>query len=225
MKNILSKINIQINEKIFLKNPESSDLGRKIISGSIDLIDEIGFEDFTFAKLARHIQSTEASVYRYFESKHKLLQYLIAWCWSWMEYRLVFSLVNIHSAEERLKRAIILLTEQIEEDGSFVHINEIKLNRIVIAESSKVYLTKNVDKENRDGVFIAYKDLVERVSLIIKEIHPDYKYPHMLISTVIEGAHHQRYFAEHLPRLTDSVEGEDAIVNFSLDMVFNTIKA
>ena len=36
----------------------------------------------------------------------------------------------------------------------------------------------------------------------------------MLVSTIIEGAHHQRYFAEHLPSLTDVCEGEDAITTF-----------
>lgn len=221
---ILPKISIQVNEHIYLKNPESSDLGRKIVSASIELMDEVGYEAFTFAKLAKSINSTEASVYRYFESKRKLLLYMTDWYWAWMEYRLLFGLANINSSDERLKKAIVLLTEQIQEDGSFTHINEIKLNRIVISEASKVYLTREVDEENKDGIFHTYKELVQRVSDIITEINPDYKYPHMLISTIIEGAHYQRYFAEHIPRLTDMIKGEDAIVNFSLDMVMNTIK-
>ena len=49
---------------------------------------EIGFESFTFKKLAAKIESTEASVYRYFENKHKLLIYLVSWYWNWVEYRL-----------------------------------------------------------------------------------------------------------------------------------------
>ena len=90
-----------------------SDLGRSIISNSIVLIDKIGFEDFTFRKLANEIGSTEASVYRYFENKHKLLLYLTSWYWSWMEYRLVFGLANISSPIERLDRAIKILTEDV----------------------------------------------------------------------------------------------------------------
>ena len=85
-------------------------------------------------------------------------------------------------------------------------------------------MTREVYEENKDLMFITYKELVQRLSDVIIEINPDYKYPHMLISTVLEGAHYQRYFAEHLPRLTDQVKGEDAIVSFSVDMVFNTIK-
>ena len=225
MQEFLSKISIRVNEKIYQKDPETSTLGRKIISGSITLIDDMGFECFTFKKLAQAIDSTEASVYRYFESKHKLLLYLITWYWGWMEYRLVFGLTNIKSPEERLKRAVVLLTEQVREDGSFEHINEVKLSHIVISESSKSYLTKQVDQENKEGLFVGYKQLVARVGDIILELNPDYKYANMLVSTIIEGAHNQRYFAEHLPRLTNVVEGEDAIIEFYKEMVYRLTKS
>ena len=46
----------------------------------------------------------------------------------------------------------------------------------------------------------------------------------MLISTIIEGAHHQRYFAEHLPSLTDVEEGQNNIISFYTNLVFNTLK-
>ena len=224
MRELLSKLSIKVNEKIYLKDPESSDLGQKIIMGSIDLIHELGFESFTFRKLGQHINSTEASIYRYFESKHKMLLYLTSWYWGWMEYKLVFGLANIPSAEEKLVRAIGLLTEQVEEDSSFAHINEKKLNSIVVAESSKAYLTREVDQENKEGAFLGYKQLVARVSDIVLEINPTYKYPHMLISTVIEGAHLQSYFADHLPRLTDVISGENAIQDFYREMVLKAIK-
>ena len=224
MKSLLSNIEICVNPSIYLKDPASSDLGKKIIQGSIELIFEIGFESFTFRKLAKAISSTEASVYRYFESKHKLLLYLTSWYWSWLEYSLVFTIANVENPIIRLERAIILVSKQVEEDGNFAHINEIKLHQIVISESSKVYLTREVDADNKLGSFSGYKQLVERISTIITEIQPDYKYPHMLVTTVIEGMHHQRYFAEHLPRLTDAVEGEDAIINFYKNLVLNTLK-
>jgi AcrR family transcriptional regulator len=220
----LSKLSVKVNDKIYLKNPESSDLGKKIIAGSIDLLDEIGFDCFTFRKLALRIDSTEASIYRYFESKHKLLLYLTSWYWGWMEYRLIFGLANISCPNERLKRAVYLLTVKIEEDLSFSHINEVKLNRIVISESSKAYLTKEVDQENKEGVFAGYKQLVTRVSEIIKEINPKFKYAQMLVSTVIEGAHQQRYFTEHLPKLTTVLKGEDSVTLFFNEMVFKAIE-
>ena len=220
---LLSKVSIQVNDNIFLKNPESSELGRRIISGSIDLIDEMGFEVFTFRKLGQQINSTEASIYRYFENKHKLLLYLTSWYWGWLEYHLVFRTANIHSPYERLEKAIATLTEQLTDDNSFTHINKVKLYHILISESSKAYLTKAVDVENKEGFFTGYKKLVARVSEIILEINPDYKYPHMLVSTVIEGAHHQRYFAKHLPKLTDVVKGEDSITEFYKNIVLKAI--
>ncbi len=224
MQTILSQISLNVNDRIYLKHPESSALGRKIIAGSIALIDEIGFESFTFRKLSQHIDSTEASIYRYFESKHRLLIYLIAWYWCWMEFRLLYIIANIDDPEEKLKRAVKLLTEKTESGSDLPDVDEVKLHRIVISESSKTYLTREVDQENREGLFRPYKQLVERISELILEINPDYKYPHMLASTVIEGAHHQRFFAEHLPKLTDQVSGEDSIVMFYQELVLQTIK-
>ena len=71
MERLLPNISIRVNPSIYLKDPESSDLGRRIITGSIDMLDEMGLECFTFKKLGAKIKSTEASIYRYFESKHK----------------------------------------------------------------------------------------------------------------------------------------------------------
>lgn len=220
---MLQNIEIRVNERIYLKDPESSELGRKMVEAGIALIDNIGFEAFTFKKLAVEIGSTEASIYRYFESKHRFLIYIACWYWRWLDYRLVLATTNIESPEERLKRAVQVLVDVVGVDSDFSHIDEVKLNRIIISESSKAYLNKLVDKENKEGFFLAYKTLVQRVSDIIIEVNPKYKYPHMLVSSIIEGAHHQRFFAEHLPRLTDVVDGEDAITQFSLQTIFNAI--
>ena len=220
---MIEHLGIHLNERMYLKNPESSDLGRSIVSLGIDLIDELGFEAFTFRKLAQKIGTTEASIYRYFESKQRLLIYLSSWYWRWVDYILILAIANVDSAEERLKRAITLVVKQVEQDSNFSHIDEVKLNRIIISESSKAYLNKHVDDENKEGFFQDYKKLVGRISSIILEINPDYKYPHMLVSTVIEGAHLQRYFAQHLPRLTDVVAGEDSATEFSIQLVFTAI--
>ena len=85
MEDFLSNITLKVNEHVYLKDPESSKLGKKIIQGSITLIEEFGFEAFTFKKLANHINSTEASIYRYFENKTKILLYITVWYWSWIE--------------------------------------------------------------------------------------------------------------------------------------------
>ena len=87
-------VQIQIDERVFIKDPNASGLGKKIIEHSIHLIDALGFEAFTFAKLAERIDCTEAAIYRYFENKHKLLIYHLTWYWRWMEYQLMLNARN-----------------------------------------------------------------------------------------------------------------------------------
>jgi len=222
MKNL--HIQIEIGPELYSKDPDSSALGQKIISKSIELIHEIGFENFTFRKLGKLINSNESSIYRYFENKHTLLVYLTSWYWSWIEYRLAFATTNIPSPNDRLEKSVNILTQQVKEDNSFGYINEVLLSEIIFSESIKAYHTKSVDEENQRGCFKAYISVVQRVSSIVLEIKPNYKYPHMLISTVIEGAHQQNYFAEHLPKLTDTSKDNDAVSVFYKEMVFNLLK-
>ena len=217
-----SGLRIKVDDKLFLKNPDSSEMGQKIIEHSILLIDRIGFEAFTFRKLAEEIHSTEATIYRYFENKHKLLLFLLSWYWQWMDYRIVFATHNVSIPEQRLETAIRLLTEEIEEDPEFAHVDERALYRIVVAESSKVYLIKNVDEINREGHFASYKRLCRRVADIVREINPDYQYPTALISTVVESSHDQKFFGEHLPSLTEVRRGHSA-TEFLTHLVFSAI--
>ena len=50
MENLLSNIKIEIPSGIYIKDPETSDLGKRIIENSIILIEKIGFEKFNFKK-------------------------------------------------------------------------------------------------------------------------------------------------------------------------------
>ena len=217
-------IHIEVSSELYTKNPDSSELGREIISKSIELIHEIGFESFTFKKLGKVINSPESSIYRYFDNKLTLLIYLSSWYWTWTEYRLAFATNNLSSASERLNRCLEILTQPVKEDDDFSYINEILLSEIIFSESLKAYHTKNVEEKNKRGSFTAYKNVVGRVSDIVLEINPLYEFPHMLISTVIEGAHQQKYFAEHLPALTDKINDSNAITQFYTRMVIETIK-
>lgn len=217
-------IQIEVNKELYCKKPDTSELGQKILSKSIELIDEIGFEAFTFKKLGAAINSPESSIYRYFKNKHMLLVYLTSWYWSWIEYEIVIATANIESPKERLLKSVGVLTKPIMENTLIPYINETLLSNIIISESIKSYHTKDVDEENKKGYFKTYKRVVKRVSDILIELKPEFQYPHMLISTVIEGAHHQKYFAEHLPALTDFNKENNAIEKFYTEMVINFIK-
>jgi AcrR family transcriptional regulator len=219
------KIDIDVDDGLYLKNPKSSDLGLRIICEGIKMIDEIGFEAFTFKKLALKVAATEPSIYRYFESKHKFLLYLLAWYWNWIDYKVILATTNITSPQERLREAIKVLSRPIEKDPNFEHIDETALYRIVVAESSKVYLIKNVDEVNKGGLFASYKRLCNRVASIIQEINPSYRFPRALISTVIESSHDQKFFAEHLPSLTDVKEQRlDDTTEFLTELVLGAIR-
>lgn len=222
MKTLLSSLKIDINEKIYLKDPESSDLGKRIIQHSIQLIDEIGFESFTFKKLGILIKSNESSIYRYFDSKHKLLLYLTSWYWAWLEYQLVFATTNITSAYDRLEKAINVLTRNIEADSTFLHIDEVILSKVIINEYSKSYLTKEVDAENKEGYFAIYKRLIMRLQSLMVEVNADYKFPHSLASTVIEGALHQHFLKDHFKSLTDCNE-KTTPTDYFTHLVFNAL--
>jgi len=188
------------------------------------MINELGFEGFTFKKLGVHIESPESSIYRYFENKHTLLIYLVSWYWNWIEYLLVFATMNIDFPAKKLERSLKVLIEPTLEKSPKTYIDESLLSKIIVTESVKAYHTKNVDDENEKGYFKTYKNVVKRVSNTLLEINPHYKFPHMLISTVIEGAHQQKYFAEHLPALTDVTQGKNGISDFYTNLVIKVIK-
>jgi AcrR family transcriptional regulator len=221
-----TNIKINLNHSAYLRDPESTELGRKIIKESIILIDALGFEQFTFRKLALVIGSTEASIYRYFENKHKLLVYLMSWHWAWLDYSVLFQTNNMADPRQRLSRAIDVITSSGTDDSSTAHINESALYRIVIAEASKVYLTKEVDLDNKDGYFLEYKRLCHHIAEIVMDINPEYPYPHALISTVLEAAHQQLFFAQHLPALTEirgTQRSPEETATFLKHLVFSAV--
>ena len=220
---ILKNLKITINESIFLKDPESSDLGRRIVKYGIILINELGFDDFTFKKLAAHIESTESSIYRYFENKHKFLIYLTSWYWGWKEYQLVFATTNITDPVEKLLTAIEVTAREVEEDLSFNHINEVLLNKIVINEYSKSYLTKGVDDENKEGYFAIYKRLSNRIKEMIIDVDSAYPYPASLASTILADALHHHFLKNHFASLTECDE-ETSPSHYFKHLILNLLK-
>lgn len=221
---IFHQLKIPINEKLFLKDPSTSVIGQKILNESILFINEVGFEKFTFKKLALSIATSEATIYRYFESKHKLLLYLINWYWSCIATRLLFETSNISDPLLKLQKAIHILTTIPNPQKENILMNELLLKKLVINEASKVIQTKDVDSENKDGVFALYKNVVENVASIIMEIAPSYKFPNMLVTSMIEGSNQQHFFAEHLPKLTNSEVEKDFVELFYQELIFKTIQ-
>lgn len=214
-------------KKLFLKDPESTELGKRIINYSVRLIDELGFDNFNFKKLASAIDSTEASIYRYFENKHKLLFYLISWYWSWVKYNIDFETHNLTDPVDKLRKVIKVITSSYLDDPATEHIDEGILFRIIITDSPKTYMTKHVQEDYRDGLFEAYKEVCDKVADIIRSVNPEYYKPKALAVAFIRMAHKQIYFSQHLPELTDiEMEGNNTaeIEAFLEDIIFSVLK-
>jgi len=220
------QLSFKVNEHIYLRDPESSELGKQIVKNAIDLIYELGFEHFTFKKLATKMSTTEASIYRYFENKHRLLLYILNWYWSYMEFLVDFTIQNIQDPKEKLIKIITLFTQSLPESLGQLDYNKSYLNQIVLSESSKVYLIKEVKEINSFQVFKPYKDLCNKVSEVMLSLNPTYAYSRSLSSTLIETAHSQQYFSKNLPRLTDvsNTKEEEFVFNFLSQLVFSALK-
>jgi AcrR family transcriptional regulator len=196
-------IRLHLDPSLYVRDPEETDLGRRIVDAAIRGIDEQGFEKFTFKKLADSIGSTEASVYRYFRNKHRLLLYLMSWYWSWVSYRVAVHAPQAVAPRQRLSRIVEVLLESTIYDPTWSHIDEVALHRLVVVEGNKAYQTRWVDDDNAEGLFVAYKELCEVVGEAITATAPQYRYPQALASTLVEASHQQIFFAQHLQRLTE----------------------
>ncbi|HEY5691038.1 MAG TPA: TetR/AcrR family transcriptional regulator [Cyclobacteriaceae bacterium] len=223
----MASLAFKLNDHLFLKDPQHTLLGQNIISKSVELIDKLGFELFTFKKLAFEITSTEASIYRYFENKHRLLLYLVSWYWNWIEYRIEISTSNIHLPEDKLKAGLRVITDKKSFDSSFAFVDEEALHRIVIAELDKTYLTKDVDRDNQEGLFGGFKSLCNKIANLISDVGPEYPFPNSLASTIVLAAKQQLFFSSHLPSLSSlraNSKIHDEIYKFIESLIFNTIK-
>lgn len=222
---ILSDLNIP--QGLFLRDPLQSTIGKKIITHSIELIEEIGFESFTFRKLAKAMGSNETTLYRYFENKHLLLLYLVVWYWNWVDYLIDYNTKNIEDPNRKLELIIDNFVYATKENPTVEFVNEHKLHRIIISESSKTYHTKNTDKENQHGFFLTYKRMIQKVADVILEIDETFPYPHSFATNLFDMANNEIYYAEHLPRLTDITVQDDNydevvdLLKFYKDRVIN----
>lgn len=131
-------------KRLYLKNPQDTLLGRQITTKALQLINTIGFEAFTFKKLALNIKTTEASVYRYFENKHHMLLYLVNQYWTH-----IYNVAQYHcQTEPKAKNRIqfilkLILNPELPEHKIHTSFDINALYQLVLWEGSKTYLTRN----------------------------------------------------------------------------------
>jgi len=201
--NTMVNINVEINSELFLRDPQKTELGKRLIKHSIELFYDVGYNSFKFKELAIKMDSVEASVYRYFENKHKLQLYLNCWYWSYLNYLIQFNTNNIKDANQKLSIAIETLVYADQQDDPNAYINQKKLHQIVHDQGIIAYHTKKIDEENSKGLFFDLKTLCKSLATIITECKPSYPYPFATASSMLDMILTQTYYAEHLPSLTE----------------------
>jgi hypothetical protein len=142
-----------------------------------------------------------------------------------MEFQIIFELKNIVAPVDKIKKLIDILVWEDNKEINFGNIDQQALYYIAIAESSKTYLSKEVDEYNKELLYQPLKDLCARIATIFLEYNPAYKYAKTLASSVIELSHLQYFFMHHLPRLSDFAENKNPkdIEAFLEDLVFKTL--
>jgi len=215
----------EINPDIYLKDPQDSVLGRNILVQGALMINELGYEEFTLRKLAVKLATTESSIYRYFENKHRLLLYLVSWYWRWLEYQIKEVDKHYTNQDQKIHQLLELLLLRTQQ-SNYAEFSIKLLHQIVIKEGAKIYLTHHVNQDNEKKFFKPYKDVCKCVSDILLQINPNYKYARALTSTVLEMSHYQLFFMNHLPSLTDFGVSKDSneVVFFLKDLIFKSLK-
>ncbi len=101
-----------------------------------------------------------------------------------------------------------------------------KLHKIVATESVKSYFNKEVDQNNKEGFFLDYKAFCNKVANMMLEYNPNFIYPNALASMLVEAAHHQIYYAEHLPSLTNIKVNQKSksLIAFLECILFSSLK-
>jgi AcrR family transcriptional regulator len=224
-------ITIDIKDSLYLRNPLETNLGKSIIKHAIILINEIGLEELNFRKLAEAMNSTEASVYRYFENKYNLLAYLTAWYWDFMHFMILLDIRNIKDPKIRLNQAILTLVNSLDSEMTPPYIDHTKLHIVIVENASKVYHNKNVDALNMEGYYVNYKKIIKTLSEMIAQVDCGFKYPIAFATNLIEQALNNEYYLEHLPSLTDSKNRVKIakietikMLEYMIDRVLNTNK-
>lgn len=202
-------INPRINSDIFLKNPMDSDLGKKIISSSVKMIDEVGFEKFNFKKLGSEIGSTEASIYRYFSNKHRVLIYMSAWYWEFLLYQIDVKTKEINDPKKKLELAINTLVNIPSMAQKYSYLDMTMLQRIITEQFYKIVRTKKISVQNESGFFESYKRLCSALASLFNEIDGSFKYPMTMATAVVEMSINNTYCCSNLPSLTEIKCGVD----------------
>lgn len=221
MKSLAQHVDIHIPENLYIKNPKESELGNRLVQQAAAMIASAGIGAFNFKKLSIQCGCTEATVYRYFENKHKLLLYLLNLYWGWQEYRLVLQTQNITDHGKKLKKAISILAHLEIPDNLNSEFGG-HIVQIAIQEGIAIHLTPEIQFEINNGSLTIYHILVKRLSKLIADKIPTYDYPDSLAAAIMDIALQQKYFMRHCPELSRQIKDENDLKQYLLSLIPKT---
>jgi AcrR family transcriptional regulator len=219
MNNLINQLSLRLDERLYQKDPTTSELGQLILQASIELLQLHGLEQFTFKKLALHLHSTESSIYRYFQNKQQLTSYLTSWYWAILEVKLAFATANVSDPEERLMRAVETLADPDHSGNQMASMNLKSLQKVVAQESFKTLHIHHLDDGQREVFFASYNQICQRLASIFNNINPSYPYPKTLSMTVLEAALNQQFLQTHLPEGSEASKHPEVLATFLYQLV------
>lgn len=188
MEELLKSIQITVPSSIYVSDPIHTELGKKILKEGSILIAEDGIDNFTFKKLSKKIESTEAAIYRYFVNKHMLLWYYNAWYWKWMEYNFVFKSQNIESKYEKCLLVTEMLSNPPVISKAIEYIDGESLLKVIKKDGLRLFLMIKKDNEESD-YSTSLKSFCDRFKKLIEELNPSYPFSLEMAFNIILSTH------------------------------------
>lgn len=180
---------LQVSDTFYLRNPHTTALGKKMIARAITIIDEIGYSQFTFKKLALSINSVEASIYRYFENKEHMLFYLVATYWTATNFRVKFFTQMLRSHEERVYTTIDVLTGIQSAAVPGLDFNQYEALQRIARKNYFYALTILRNKENGEvlerELFKVSKEIQDHLEASIRKLAPSFQYSALMADTIM----------------------------------------
>jgi len=187
---------LQVSEIFYLRNPHTTALGKKMIAQAIEMIDDVGYSQFTFKKLALSINSVEASIYRYFENKEHMLFYLVATYWTATNFRVKFYTQMLKSHEERLFTTIDVLTGIQEASVPGLVFDRYEALQRIARKNYFYALTILKNKENGEvlekELFRLSKEIQDHLEASIKKLAPSFTHSALMADTIMNKGLYSR---------------------------------
>jgi AcrR family transcriptional regulator len=196
------KVELSLPACLFVRDPQSSELGKMLAYTAAKMIGETGIEAFTLLKLAKNTGCTEATVYRYFSGKQQLLYYLMNLYWGYVLFGIEFHIKGEKSDSKRLNRALDVLLDPNIDNFSAPGTGQL-LKAVAISEGIRIHLRPEVSEEIEQGKLKYYVELIDLFELLIHKAHPGYSYSRSLAGTLIDASLQQSFYQIHNTPLTD----------------------